>query len=68
MNPYIGDRELEPPESGYECKGCGQQFNGFASLGYHTRRCQKFLLLPEEEETDETVDEQSGQGTLADSF
>lgn len=43
--PYIGDRELDTPESDYECPGCGLYFNGFGTLSHHTARCQKALLL-----------------------
>ena len=42
---YIGDRDLDPPESDFECPGCGQQFNGYGTLSHHTARCQKALLM-----------------------
>ena len=42
---YIGDRDIDPPESEYECPGCGRYFNGFGTLSHHTARCQKALLL-----------------------
>lgn len=46
---YIGDRELEPPESDYACPGCGQYFNGFGSQSRHMRYCQKYLKAKAED-------------------
>lgn len=45
MNPYIGDRDLDSPESDFECPGCGMYFNGFGTLSHHTARCHKALML-----------------------
>ena len=50
MNPYIGDRPLDPPESDYECRGCGMQFNGLGTLSHHVERCVKALLLVADED------------------
>ena len=38
MNPYIGDRQLDP-DSEFECPYCGALFHGPMMLRQHTERC-----------------------------
>ncbi len=38
MNPYIGDRQLEP-DDGHECPYCESVFTSKHELGIHMRKC-----------------------------
>lgn len=49
MNPYIGDRPLDPPDE-HECPDCFSVFNSNAKLLEHTRCCPENIDADVDEE------------------
>lgn len=53
MNPYIGDRQLEPDDDEFACPWCGTQCGGQHSLMRHVSKCPHNEALDPEPEPED---------------